>query len=109
MKPVAAMALGLVLATLAGGAFAQTGFGSDSVGTFGSTSGRGSFGSAPRAYSSPAPFRPYVVPRAPSMSEPERFKPFKGTHLYSDRGGIDAYPRPSKPKGYIDIYGKSGF
>lgn len=40
---------------------------------------------------------------------PERFKPYKGDSVYSNRGGVNAYPKPAKPKGYINPYGKSGF
>jgi hypothetical protein len=37
------------------------------------------------------------------MAQPEPFKPYKGTSVYSNRGGIDAYKKPAKPPGYIDL------
>lgn len=53
--------------------------------------------------------RSYGSTGSTSTLGPDRFTPYKGTSVYSDRGGVNAYPKPAKPKGYIDTYGKSGF
>ena len=53
----------------------------------------------PRPANPYAPVNPYAAPRAtPSMpstrpyGQAEPFKPFKGTHTESNRGGLDPYP-----------------
>ncbi|WP_309643437.1 hypothetical protein [Phenylobacterium sp.] len=46
---------------------------------------------------------PIYSPKAP---DPNRFKPYQGTSTYSNRGGVNAYPAPAKPKGYLSPYGK---
>ena len=55
--------------------------------------------SAPPAF--PAPPKP---PNAPEMYQPPNFKPYKpGVSPYSDRGGVNAHPKPAKPPGYIEL------
>lgn len=44
-------------------------------------------------------------PRPPELAAPPAFKPFKGQHLYSDRGGLNPYPAPRKPRGGFSTYG----
>lgn len=49
---------------------------------------------------------------ATSSSKPigaPSFKPFKGTSVYSNRGGVNAYPKPAKPQGYMDPNKRTGF
>lgn len=108
MTPIVALGVGL-------GLLAQ--------GTFGSPGGtlkpsNGPLGPAPSYrpytppnYGTPAPPR-YAPPRAPTfpeppkpptMAQPEPFKPYKGSSVYSNRGGVDAYKKPAKPPGYIDL------
>lgn len=108
MTPIIALGVGL-------GLLAQ--------GSFGSSGGTlkpqpGTLGPAPSyrpytppAYSAPSPPR-YAPPRAPTfpeppkpptMAQPEPFKPYKGSSVYSNRGGVDAYKKPAKPPGYIDL------
>lgn len=53
---------------------------------------------APPVYTPPAPPRP-PPPQA------AQFRPYQGSSVYSNRGGLDPYPQPSKPKGYISVYG----
>ncbi len=36
---------------------------------------------------------------APAIPQAPGFKPFKGGSVYSDRGGVNAYPQPRKPPG----------
>jgi hypothetical protein len=50
----------------------------------------------------------YTPPRPPAMSNPDRFQPYQGTSVYSNRGGINAYPTAPKPKGYLSPYGAGG-
>ena len=52
---------------------------------------------APRFPSAPKP------PMAPTMPQSDLFKPYKPRSVYSNRGGIDSYPAPRKPPGYIDL------
>ena len=54
--------------------------------------------SAPKFPQPPKPPKPLEFKAAP------RFKPFKGEHLYSPRGGLDPYPAPKKPKGGFSTY-----
>ena len=49
----------------------------------------------------PAPPAPTV---APALKDPAPFQPYKAPSLYNTRGGLDPYPKPAKPRGYIDIY-----
>ena len=37
------------------------------------------------------------------MPQPDMFKPYKPKSVYSGRGGLDSYPKPAKPKGYVDL------
>jgi hypothetical protein len=50
----------------------------------------------------PEPYRAHAPPAAPkspgNTDGGEAFKPFKGSSIYSDRGGLDPYPKPAKPK-----------
>jgi hypothetical protein len=94
MTPYAATALSLVLlsATAAG------------AGTF--KPDHGTFGSHPKS-TIMAPPRPPAPPAAPgyrSQSQDGPFKPYKPLHVDSTRGGLDAYPKAKKPKGYISTY-----
>jgi len=43
------------------------------------------------------------APQPPTMPQPELFKPYKPRSVYSNRGDIDSYPAPRKPRGYIDL------
>jgi hypothetical protein len=83
MKLVAAISLSLVVIAPAA-----------SAGTFGSSAG---------TLRPPAPPRP---PASPGYRSGEGgFKPWKPTvRVDSPRGGVDAYPRAKKPKGYISPY-----
>lgn len=36
---------------------------------------------------------------APAIPQAPGFKPFQGGSVYSDRGGVNAYPQPKKPPG----------
>lgn len=51
----------------------------------------------------PPPPRP-PAPTLDSVASPPPFKPYKAPSLYNSRGGLDPYPKPAKPKGYIDLY-----
>lgn len=42
-------------------------------------------------------------PSMPTMGQPELFTPYNPKSVYSNRGGIDSYPAPRKPPGYIDL------
>lgn len=48
--------------------------------------------------------KPPQPPKPPTMSQPAPFKPFKGTHVESNRGGVNSYPKPPKPKGGFSTY-----
>jgi hypothetical protein len=67
----------------------------------------GAFGAAAKPQrSGVAPIAPIApIGRAGTTTEPQVFKPYKPKSVYSDRGGVNAYPEPAKPKGYVDIYG----
>lgn len=113
MTPIVALGVGLGL--LAQGAFGSPG------GTLKPQPGPWAPAASPRPYTPPvygAPPAPsysvpsYTTPRTPTfpeppkpptMAQPEPFKPYKGTSVYSNRGGIDAYKKPAKPPGYIDL------
>jgi hypothetical protein len=97
------------LATLAAGTFgSSTGpMGAPRPQTFGVPS------NGLRPVNPPAPPR-YVPAPPPTFSTPstrptsvigeDRFRPYKGTSPYSNRGGVNAYPSGPKPKGYISPY-----
>lgn len=53
-------------------------------------------------FSSPQP--PAPTPSLGSMASPPPFQPYKPKSIYDTRGGVDPYPKPAKPKGYIDLY-----
>jgi len=126
MKPVIALSLGLL--TVASGTIACQGgtFGS-SKGTFGSSGGTFGSSRAPATASVPTFGRPSEVPSASAPRRPvyapvqeiepadrqpaygqSVFKPAKPQSVYSNRGGVDPYPAPAKPKGYVDVYGRAG-
>ncbi|MFC3069999.1 hypothetical protein [Phenylobacterium soli] len=50
----------------------------------------------------PEPPKP---PKPPEFHTEPRFKPFKGQHVDSPRGGLDPYPAAKKPKGGFSTYG----
>ncbi len=56
-------------------------------------------GGALTAPQPPAP--PTLIGAIPSL---EPFKPYKPKSIYDTRGGVDPYPKPAKPKGYIDLF-----
>lgn len=105
MTPI--IALGIGLAVMAGGQMAP------STGTFGQPTGTMRPGPtyAP-TYTPPQPVR-YTPPAAaytPSTRSTaplgaERFTPYRPKSVYSDRGGVNAYPSAPRPPGYIDPYG----
>jgi hypothetical protein len=128
MKPVVALSLGLL--TMAAGTIACQGgtfgsskgtFGSGS-GTFGSSRAPGTTGASVPTFGRPsevpsasAPRRPVFAPVQdiePTDTQPAYgqsiFKPAKPQPVYSNRGGVDPYPAPAKPKGYVDVYGRAG-
>ncbi|HEX5378503.1 MAG TPA: hypothetical protein VFW47_08000 [Phenylobacterium sp.] len=51
----------------------------------------------------PRPPAPPVTPGS-KATDPDRFRPYKPSHVDSTRGGIDAYPGAKKPKGYVSPY-----
>lgn len=77
-----------------------------SAGTF--SAGHGTFGSSSGTLRPPAPPRPPSPPAAPGYGSDNSaggFKPWKpSTRVDSPRGGVDAYPRAKKPRGYISPY-----
>ncbi len=109
MTPIVALGVGLGL--LAQGTLGPSGGTlKPSTGTWGPAPAYRPY--TPPAYGTPAPTPRYAAPRAPSfpeppkpptMAQPEPFKPYKGSSVYSNRGGVDAYKRPAKPPGYIDL------
>jgi hypothetical protein len=54
----------------------------------------------------PQPYKPHAPPAAPkspgNTDGGQGFKPFKGSSTYSDRGGLDPYKKPAKPKSLYD-------
>lgn len=94
---IAAVSLALLSATAATAGTFKT-----APGTF--SASPGTFGASPRMPSM-APPRPPSPPAAPGYRAPPSdggFKPWKPSiRVDSPRGGIDAYPKPKKPKGYI--------
>lgn len=60
----------------------------------------------PKVYALPKAPEPPKPPRPPEFRTEPRFKPFKGEHLTSPRGGLDPYPAPKKPKGGFSTYGE---
>jgi len=66
-----------------------------------------SFGGTP-SYRAPSYSAPSIRPipgirPLPSLG-PDHFTPYRPKSVYSNRGGIDAYPSAPKPRGYIDLY-----
>jgi len=43
------------------------------------------------------------MPSTRPYGQAEPFKPFKGTHTESNRGGLDPYPH-KKPRGQVSTY-----
>lgn len=97
MKPRVAVAMCLVL--LSAGAANAAG-----SGTFGSSQGPWRSASPPGSVKPPRPPSAPVSPSYKSSTGEDRFRPFRGTHVDSTRGGVDAYPHAKKPKGYISPY-----
>ena len=52
------------------------------------------------------PPRTYSAPQPPPTVGPDHFRPYKPQSVYSNRGGVNAYPSAPKPPGYISPYGK---
>jgi hypothetical protein len=103
--------LSAALATLSAGPFDA----SSSRGTLRPSQGTFGAHSATRpapAYRTPAPPRATPGVRMadpPGVIGQDRFKPYQGRSIYSNRGGVDAYPNPAKPKGYLDPRSRPGF
>lgn len=118
MKPVLALTAVLLLALAspasAAGPLAGGGSGTlkPSGGTLGNQRSGSPYGAKPaeppatRRYTSPG-MTPSTTSTRP-LGE-DRFKPYKGSSVYSDRGGVNPYPRPGRPRGYIDPNARTGF
>jgi hypothetical protein len=54
----------------------------------------------------PPVYQAHAAPKPPASPDNtdggEAFKPFKGTSVYSERGGLDPYKKPPKPKSIYD-------
>lgn len=50
--------------------------------------------------SAPPPTSSTPSTRSTTVIGEDRFRPYKGTSTYSNRGGVNSYPAPAKPKGY---------
>lgn len=115
MKPALICGLGVVLASISSLAIAgpkgwtplgpktysSTGTGFEAPARQRQTPPPATFGPPPSTY------KPRPDPTAPDAGG--AFKPFKGTSTYSNRGGIDSYPAPAKPKGYVDFSKRGAF
>ena len=53
-----------------------------------------------KAATHPAPPQSTPSTRSTTVIGEDRFRPYKGTSTYSNRGGVNSYPAASKPKGY---------
>lgn len=117
IKPNLALTAAILIAraspAIAAGPMAGGGSGTfKSGGTLGSGRSGSTYSPQP---SEPPPTRRYgstTAPPSTSSTRPlgeERFKPYTGSSVYSNRGGVNAYPDPAKPKGYIDPNGKRRF
>jgi hypothetical protein len=66
----------------------------------------GSTASTPYQPYQPPAYQPHATPKPPASPGDtdggEGFKPFKGSSVYSDRGGLDPYKKPAKPKSIYD-------
>lgn len=104
MTPI--IVLGAGLAFLAGGTLVP------SHGTFGQpTVTLRPSPSYPPTYTAPPPARytpprTYSPPQPPPTVGPDQFRPYKPQSVYSNRGGVNAYPSAPKPPSYISPYGK---
>jgi len=103
MRRLACLALGLLL--VGGSAHAQAHFAGQTPrkGTlFGSTPKADATGPQTYGVAMPEPYRPHTAsaaPKAPGVTDGgAAFKPFSGNSVYSNRGGVDAYGKPTKPK-----------
>lgn len=112
MKSILAISLGLSI--LGGHAAAQSMSGSAAARTsvYVPNYAAAPYQSPPSLYSPPASQaysggyaapRPPSAPKPPTMAQPSPFKPYKPKSVYSTRGGLDPYPKPAKPKGYLDL------
>ncbi|MDP3176019.1 MAG: hypothetical protein Q8M88_16445 [Phenylobacterium sp.] len=104
MKPSILIAVALGLASFAGSACAQSIFDAPSN----DPNHQPRYGSQPR-YDAPGGYAPYRSTSPYRSQQPafkpyegfkpyEPYKPFKPGSVYSNRGGIDAYPAPVKPR-----------
>ena len=63
-------------------------------------------GPAAPSFYHPPTYQSHAAPRPPASpgvtDSGEAFKPFKGSSVYSDRGGLDPYKKPHKPKSIYD-------
>ena len=110
MKPVLVLGAGLV--ALAGMQGSEGTF-RPSTGAFGYQAPRSSLADAyygaqrPRSLGGGS----YAAPRSAYGSGvigAERFQPYRGQSVYSNRGGLNAYPSAPRPKGYLSPYGAGG-
>ncbi len=70
---------------------------------FASSSSSSNMSSVYRAATHPSPPPPTSSTsstRSTTVIGEDRFRPYKGTSTYSNRGGVNSYPAPAKPKGY---------
>ena len=102
MKPIMAISIGFV--TLAGGLWqpSPSPFLHENPVTPGGFAPAPSFHRAP-SYGAPS-IRPIPGIRPLPSLGPDHFTPYRPKSVYSNRGGIDAYPSAPKPRGYIDLY-----
>lgn len=68
----------------------------------------------PPALAFPRPVTPKATPGVrmapePKLEQPKLFKPYEPKSVYSNRGGVDAYPKPMVPKTYRDPNAKPAF
>ncbi len=101
--------LGVGLAAMASGPMKTGG-----TGTFRPSAGAMGAYSPPRTSTFPQPTPPKATPGVrmapePRLEQPKLFKPYQPKSIYSNRGGIDAYPKPAVPKTYRDPNAKQLF
>lgn len=120
MKPSLAIVLLMAVATPAAAAGPMGGSGGTlkpSSGTFGGARAASpAYGAkpiggstAPRRYGVPSPTSSTRSTPSTAPDGEDSFKPYKPSSVYSDRGGGGGYPKPAKPKGYIDPSRRTGF
>lgn len=102
MKPVLVLGAGLVALA---GMQASQGTMRPSPGTLG---GQPSSYSSFRAYSPPQTNYSAPAPYGSGVIGAQRFQPYSGQSVYSNRGGVNGYPSAPKPKGYVSPYGAGG-